>query len=56
MRTNFVGKKLGVGDSDETIDATIKQIGEKMSDARSKSRAAVYYLLAEHYGKLDLFK
>lgn len=56
VRTNFVGKKLGVGDSDETIDATIKQIGEKMSDTRSKSRAAVYYLLAEHYGKLDLFK
>ena len=56
VRTNFVKKKLGVGDSDEDIDAAIKKVGEKMKDTRSKSRAAVYYLLAEHYGKLDLFR
>lgn len=56
VKANFVKKKLGITDSDEDIDAAIKQVGATMKDTRSKSRAAVYYLLAEHYGKLDLFK
>lgn len=56
VRDNFVKKKLGVTDSDDSIDAAIKTVGETMHDSRSKSRAAVYYLLADHYGKLDTFK
>lgn len=56
VKTNFVKKKLGVTDSDEAILAEIKKVGETMKDTRSKSRAAVYYLLAEKYGKLDIFK
>lgn len=56
MKANFVKKKLGVTDPDDDIDAAIKKVGATMKDTRSKSRAAVYYLLAEHYGKLDLFK
>lgn len=56
VRVNFVQKKLGVADTDAEIDAAIKQVGETLKPARSKSRAVVYYLLAEHYGKLDQFK
>lgn len=56
VRQNFVKKKLGVTDTDEAIDAAIKTVGEKMKDTRSKSRAAVYYLLADHFGKLDALK
>ena len=56
VKANFVKKKLGISDSDDDIDAAIKKVGTTMKDTRSKSRAAVYYLLADHYGKLDLFK
>lgn len=55
VRENFVKKKLEVADSDEEIDAAIAKVGKTMKPTRSKSRAAVYYLLADHYGKLDVF-
>lgn len=53
VRTNFVKKKLGVTDSDDAIDAAIKQVGAAISG--QKNRLTVYYLLAEHYGKLSVF-
>lgn len=54
VRDNFVKKKLGVTDADADIDAVIKQVGAKISG--HKNRLTVYYLLAEHYGKLNTFK
>lgn len=54
VRNNFVKKKLGVTDSDADIDKTVKEVGSKMSGRRS--RLTLYYLLAEHYGKLDVFR
>lgn len=54
VRENFVKKKLGVTDSDESIDEQIKAIGQKIAGRRN--RLTVYYLLAEKYGKLDLFR
>jgi hypothetical protein len=53
VRENFLKKKLGLTASD--LDATIKSVCEHMKADKTKSRLTFYYLLAEHYGKLDTF-
>jgi hypothetical protein len=53
VRENFLKKKLGLKTDD--MDASIKAICAHMKDDRTKSRLTFYYLLAEHYGKLDMF-
>lgn len=53
VRESWCKKKLGVGDSDADIDAVCKKVIGRLKDDRSKERVTVYYLLAEHYGKLD---
>ena len=55
VRTNFLKKKLALTHSDADLNAAIEAICGKMKDDRFKSRLAFYYLLAEHYKKLDLF-
>ncbi|SDB80780.1 Protein of unknown function [Raineyella antarctica] len=54
VRENFLKKKLGVTGSDAELDAQIKQVGQQIHGR--KDRLTVYYLLAEHYGKLDALK
>lgn len=56
VRENFLKKKLGLTASDEELDAAIKEVGEKMKDGKPNPRLAVYYLLAEKFGKLDTLK
>lgn len=51
VRDNFLKKKLGLSGDD--LDAAILAVCQAMKDSRSKSRLTFYYLLAEHYGKLD---
>lgn len=53
VRENFVKKKLGITGDDAALDAEIKKSGEKIPGR--KNRLTVYYLLAEHHGKLALF-
>lgn len=53
VRENFLKKKLGLSGDD--LDASIKAVCTTMKASRSKSRLTFYYLLAEHYGKLDGF-
>lgn len=53
VRENFVKKKLGVTESDDAIDKAIKEVGARISGRHN--RLTVYYLLAEHYGKLGIF-
>lgn len=53
VRENFVKKKLGVTDSDEAIDAEIAKLESVVPGMRN--RLTVYYLLADHYGKLSVF-
>lgn len=53
VRENFVRGKLGITASDAEIDAAIAAIGERVPGRRQ--RLTVYYLLAEHYGKLSVF-
>jgi hypothetical protein len=55
VRQSFLKKKLGLTNPDAELDAAIKAVGEKMKGARTKNRATVYYLLADHFGKLSLF-
>ncbi len=56
VRKNFLKKKLGLTDDDATLDAAIAEVAAQMKGDRTKSRATVYYLLAEKFGKLDVFR
>jgi hypothetical protein len=55
VRKNFLQKKLGLTDAEDKLSASIEAVCEKMKEERLKSRLAFYYLLAEHYNKLDMF-
>jgi hypothetical protein len=56
VRDNFLKKKLGLKDPDTALDAAIASVLDKLKADRTKSRLTVYYLLAEHFKKLDAFK
>lgn len=53
VRESFVKGKLGVADSDASIDEVIATVGDQVPG--QKQRLTVYYLLAAHYGKLGVF-
>lgn len=53
VRESFVKGKLGVADSDASIDEVIATVGDQVPG--HKQRLTVYYLLAAHYGKLGVF-
>jgi hypothetical protein len=55
VRDNFLKKKLGLTVADEDLDKAIAAVGDKMKADRTRNRVTVYYLLAEHFGKLSLF-
>lgn len=56
VRENFLKKKLGLTEPDDELDAAIKAVGASMTHSRAKPRLAVYYLLADKFGKLDVFR
>jgi hypothetical protein len=56
VRTNYLKGKLGLTLDDAALDAAIKDVATTMKDDRTKSRATVYYLLAEKFNKLDVFE
>ena len=53
VRKSFLEKKLGLTADD--LDAAIEAVCAAMKADRTKSRLTFYYLLAERYGKLDMF-
>ncbi len=55
VRENFLKKKLGLTESDATLDAAVVAVGEILKEERFKSRLAYYYLLAEKFNKLGVF-
>lgn len=55
VRKNFLQKKLGLAQSDEELDNAIAAVREQMKDTRRRNRVTVYYLLAQHFGKLSVF-
>jgi len=56
VREGFLKKKLALTDSDADLDAAIAAVGQALKDDRTKNRVTVYYLLADKFGKLDLFR
>uniref|UniRef100_UPI0013DA7FB6 DUF2853 family protein n=1 Tax=Sandarakinorhabdus rubra TaxID=2672568 RepID=UPI0013DA7FB6 len=56
VRNNFLKKKLGLTDPDSVLDAAIAKVGEVMKADRTKNRVTVYYLLAQHFGRLEDFR
>jgi len=55
VRNNFLKKKLALTQSDAELDAALKAVADKMKGEHSRHRVTVYYLLAEHFGKLGMF-
>lgn len=55
VRKNFLKGKLGLTQDDATLDAAIAEVAAVMKADHTKSRATVYYLLADKFGKLDVF-
>ena len=53
VRESWCKKKLGLS-GDAELDAGIKQVMTTMKAEHDKSRVVVYYLLAEHFKKLDV--
>ena len=52
VRESWLKKKLGLTQGDADLDAAIGAVMETMKADNSKGRTTVYYLLAEHFGKL----
>lgn len=55
VRDGYCRRKLALSESDDAVDASLQAICEKMKADKTKGRVTFYYLLAEHYGKLELF-
>lgn len=56
VRDNFLRKKLALEQPDAELDLAIAAVGARMKDASFRNRVTVYYLLAETFGKLELFR
>ena len=54
VRDGWMKKKLGLTGTDEELDSGLKAVAEKMKAERAKDRVTFCYLVAEHYGKLDM--
>ncbi len=55
VREKFLRKKLALTDGDEVLDRGIAAVRDHMQADRTKNRVTVYYLLADWFGKHDLF-
>ena len=55
VRNNFLKKKLALTSPDADLDKAIDDVREKMKGDRTRNRVTVYYLLADHFGKLSAF-
>lgn len=54
IREKFCRGKLGLAHKNGEIDTAMGKVCEKMKpEGSNKSRVTFYYLLAEHFGKLD---
>jgi hypothetical protein len=53
VRESWLKKKLALTASDADLDKAIQSVMEKMKADHMKERVTVYYLLADHFKKLD---
>lgn len=54
VRDSWLKKKLALTDNDKKLDEAIKVVCEKMKGDQRKKRVTFYYLLAEHFKKIDM--
>lgn len=55
VREKWCRGKLGLAHSNDELDAAIEKVCEALKpEGGNKSRVTFYYLLAEHYEKLDM--
>ena len=54
-RLRHGAEHLGLTMTDAELDGAIASIGETIKADRTKNRVTVYYLLADHFGKLSAF-
>lgn len=55
VRASFLKKKLALTNPDAELDEAIAAVAARMKGDPQKNRVTVYYLLAEHFGKLSTF-
>ncbi|WP_456449845.1 DUF2853 family protein [Hydrogenimonas sp.] len=56
VRDNFLKGKLKMEESDETLDAAIREVCEAMSSSnRNKYRALFYTMLVKKFGKEEIY-
>ncbi|NPA60042.1 MAG: DUF2853 family protein [Epsilonproteobacteria bacterium] len=56
VRESFLKKKLSLTDSDDDLNASIKEVCQKMGTSnKSKYRAIFYYFLAVKYNKQSVY-
>ncbi|MGO9547431.1 MAG: DUF2853 family protein [Rhodomicrobium sp.] len=53
VRESWLKRKLELPGSDADLDGAIHTVMQRMKADRMKERVTVYYLLAEHFKKLD---
>ncbi len=54
MREGWMKKKLALTGTEEELDKALQTVAEKMKADRAKDRVTFCYLIAEHFGKLDM--
>lgn len=55
VRTSFLKGKLGLTNADSDLDKAIMTVADRMKGDHTRNRVTVYYLLADHFGKLSTF-
>ncbi len=55
IRERFLRRKLALTDGDDVLDRGINAVRDHMAGDRTKNRVTVYYLLADWFGRHDLF-
>jgi outer membrane protein OmpA-like peptidoglycan-associated protein len=56
VRENFLKKKLALTEPDSVLDDAIAAVGQVMKGENFKNRVTVYYLLADRFGLLEMFR
>lgn len=56
VRDSWLKKKLALDHDDKNLDDGIKEVCEMMKADKRKHRVTFYYLLADKFGKLAMFK
>ncbi len=55
VKKNFMVKKLGMEDSDATMEVLKEVIKHYNDHAKNKYRAVLYYMITKHVGKESVF-